>query len=280
MFKRAGCPLVAARFFYGAIMKFRPCIDLHNGEVKQIVGLSLSDETPDSLETNFTATQSPAWFAELYRQDELSGGHVIMLGPGNEIAATEALSAWPGGMQVGGGITADNAAQWLERGASHVIVTSWVFRDGRIDEKRLNSLVDEVGPSRLVLDLSCRRREDAYYIVTDRWQRFTSEKISADLLTHLAHYCDEFLIHGADVEGQCEGVEVPLVEMLGKWVSIPTTYAGGIRSLADLELIRVTGNNKLDATIGSALDIFGGTHISYREAVDFHRRYGIDDEKS
>ena len=255
-------------------MKFRPCIDLHNGKVKQIVGSTLVDNDPDCLQTNFTAHHSPSWFAQLYMQDGLTGGHIIMLGPGNDDAAVEALSAWPNGMQIGGGIRADNAALWLERGASHVIVTSWVFQNGRVDEQRLRELSRQVGSVKLVLDLSCRRRGDDYYIVTDRWQNFTEEKINEATLRDLAGYCDEFLIHGADVEGKCDGVEVELVSLLGKWVTIPTTYAGGIRNISDLDLIRTTGRGKLDATIGSALDIFGGSLISYRDAVAYHLRYG------
>ena len=257
-------------------MKFRPCIDLHNGKVKQIVGSTLVEEDPGSLRTNFTASQPSSWFAELYRKDGLTGGHIIMLGPGNEEAASEALDTWPKGLQVGGGITSENAAVWLERGASHVIVTSWVFRDGRINEQRLRELTRETGREKLVLDLSCRRRGDEYYIVTDRWQKFTEEKISEANLRELAGYCDEFLIHGADVEGKCAGVEVELVTKLGRWTTIPTTYAGGIRDISDLDLIRTRGRGKLDATIGSALDIFGGTLIAYRDAVAYHRRYEAD----
>ena len=258
-------------------MKFRPCIDLHNGQVKQIVGSTLVDGDPGRLKTNFTASHSPSWYAELYRQDGLRGGHIIMLGPGNETAASEALESWPKGMQVGGGITSENAALWLERGASHVIVTSWVFRDGKIDEGRLRELLRETGKERLVLDLSCRRRGDEYYIVTDRWQTFTEEKISEATLRELAGYCDEFLIHGADVEGKCAGVEGGLVRMLGKWATIPTTYAGGISKMSDLDLIRTIGHGNLDATIGSALDIFGGSLITYRDAVAYHHRYGETD---
>ena len=256
-------------------MKFRPCIDLHDGKVKQIVGSTLIDGQPERLKTNFTASRSPAWFAELYRQDNLAGGHIIMLGPGNEEAALAALEAWPNGMQVGGGITSENAALWLERGASHVIVTSWVFRDGRINDQRLAKLSAETGKKRLVLDLSCRRRGNDYYIVTDRWQKFTEEKICEATLTWLAGYCDEFLVHGADVEGRCAGVETPLVEMLGRWATIPTTYAGGVRNVGDLDCIRAAGKGRLDVTIGSALDIFGGTEITYREAVAYHQRQAI-----
>ncbi len=259
-------------------MRFRPCIDLHDGMVKQIVGSTLVDKDPVHLKTNFIADRSASWFAELYRRDNLTGGHIIMLGPGNENAAMAALKAWPGGMQVGGGITVENAALWLERGASHVIVTSWVFRDGRIDERRLARLAAETGSKRLVLDLSCRRRGDEYFIVTDRWQNFTKEKICESTLTGLAGYCDEFLVHGADVEGRCAGVEKELVELLGRLVRIPTTYAGGISTIGDLDCIRTLGKGRLDATIGSALDIFGGTLISYRDAVAYHRRHGVSDE--
>ncbi len=252
-------------------MKFRPCIDLHQGTVKQIVGSTLVDSAPERLKTNFTADKSPAWFAELYKSDGLSGGHVIKLGPGNEQAAAEALAAWPGGLQLGGGIDESNAAGWLEKGASHVIVTSWVFSNGRIDFNRLQRLVSEIGREHLVLDLSCRLQGDRYYIVTDRWQKFTEVVISAQTLADLAAYCDEFLIHAADVEGLCRGIETNLVELLGHVSPIPTTYAGGVSSLDDLELLGRVGGGRLDFTIGSALDIFGGSSITYREAVNFHK---------
>lgn len=253
-------------------MRFRPCIDLHGGRVKQIVGSTLRDDRADALRINFASDFPPAHYAALYRRDNLPGGHVIMLGPGNEEAAAEALKVWPGGMQVGGGITADNAVQWLDRGASHVIVTSHVFHHGRLDEDRLRRLRDLVGRRRLVLDLSCRRRGDGYYVVTDRWQKFTDLRISAATLEKLAASCDEFLVHAVDVEGKCMGVDAELIDLLAAHVPIPTTYAGGVATMADLELIRDAGRGRLDVTVGSALDIFGGSGITYREVVDFHRR--------
>jgi len=250
-------------------MRFRPCIDLHGGVVKQIVGSTLSDETPEAVQTNFVAEKPPSWFAGLYRADKLTGGHIIMLGPGNESAAEEALGAWPQGMQLGGGITVDNAAEWLDKGASHVIVTSYVFKDGRINMSRLKKLVQVVGRNRLVLDLSCRKKNNDYFIVTDRWQKFTEVVISEQVLAELSSYCDEFLIHAADVEGKCAGIEVDLVEKLALWTPLPTTYAGGVRDLQDLRLLQESGQDRLDVTIGSALDIFGGKGLTYREAVDF-----------
>lgn len=252
-------------------MRFRPCIDLHDGVVKQIVGTTLSDGEPKAVKTNFVAEKPPAWFAELYRADNLTGGHIIKLGPGNDEAAAEALAAWPGGMQLGGGITAENAGAWLDLGASHVIVTSYVFRDGIIDVERLTKLVRAVGRRRLVLDLSCRKRGNDYFIVTDRWQKFTSVAITPEVLTELARACDEFLIHAADVEGKCAGIAVDLVEKLAAWTPIATTYAGGIRDLADLQLLHDAGRGLLDCTVGSALDIFGGRSLGYREAVLFCR---------
>jgi phosphoribosylformimino-5-aminoimidazole carboxamide ribotide isomerase len=252
-------------------MKFRPCIDLHDGMVKQIVGSTLTDDNPNTVLTNFIAEKPPAWFAEMYRADKLTGGHIIKLGPGNDAPALEALAAWPDGMQIGGGITAENAGQWLDSGASHVIVTSDVFRDGNIDWSRLRKLVDAVGKDRLVLDLSCRMKNDEYFIVTDRWQKFTKVVIGPDILEKLAVECDEFLIHAADVEGKCSGIEVGLVEKLAAWSPIPTTYAGGVRNESDLQLIKDVGEGRLDVTIGSALDIFGGNSISYKAAVDFCR---------
>jgi phosphoribosylformimino-5-aminoimidazole carboxamide ribotide isomerase len=250
-------------------MRFRPCIDLHGGAVKQIVGGTLRDD--HRPETNFTADRPAEWFAALYRRDNLTGGHVIQLGPGNAEAARAALAAWPGGLQVGGGITADNAAGWIDAGASHVIVTSYVFHDGRVDEDRLRRLAAAVGRRRLVLDLSCRRRGAEYFVVTDRWQTFTREAIRPELLDRLAGDCDEFLVHGVDVEGRCRGIESDLVALLGRWVGIPCTYAGGISNMADIEAIETLGRSRLDFTVGSALDIFGGRQLCYRDLV---LRYG------
>jgi len=252
---------------------FRPCIDLHEGRVKQIVGGTLGDD-PARLRTNFVSERSAAWYAELYKSDGLKGGHVIMLGPGNEDAAHEALRAYPGGLHVGGGINLDNAPGWLESGASHVIVTSWVFRDGRLDSERLRSLVDKIGRRRLVLDLSCRKRGTDYFVVTDRWQKFTELTLSQQTLDQLAGSCDEFLIHAADVEGLCRGIDSELVEKLAAWTPIPTTYAGGAKSLADLEMVTRVGHGRIDLTIGSALDIFGGAGVKYAEAVAFNRQPG------
>lgn len=251
---------------------FRPCIDLHEGKVKQIVGGSLSDDTA-ALRTNFVAEQPAAWYAALYRRDGLTGGHVIMLGPGNEAEARAALAAYPGGLQIGGGIHADNAAAWLEAGASHVIVTSWIFPAGELDLTRLETLVRRIGRERLVLDLSCRKRGADYLVVTDRWQRFTSLAVNADTLGRLSRYCAEFLIHAVDVEGLCRGIDRALVQKLARETPLPTTYAGGATSLADLEEVTRLSDGRIDLTIGSALDIFGGTGVRYADCVAFNRRW-------
>src|SRR5262245_15490890 len=208
---------------------FRPCIDLHEGKVKQIVGGTLSDD-PATVRTNFVSDRSASWYAELYKHDGLKGGHVIMLGPGNEEEARSALQAYPGGLQIGGGITLGNARSFLDAGASHVIVTSWAFRDGRLDRDRLDSLVAAISKERLVLDLSCRRRDDRYWVVTDRWQKFTDLTISREALDGLSVFCKEFLVHAVDVEGLCSGVDLELVSKLAEWSPIPTTYAGGAKS--------------------------------------------------
>ncbi|MBN2506670.1 MAG: phosphoribosylformimino-5-aminoimidazole carboxamide ribotide isomerase [Verrucomicrobia bacterium] len=250
---------------------FRPCIDLHEGVVKQIVGGTLTD-TGAGLMTHFVSTRPASWYADLYRRDGLAGGHVIMLGPGNEAAAGDALGAFPGGLQVGGGIQLGNAAGWLEAGASHVIVTSWVFRDGRLDWDRLRALVGAIGQKRLVLDLSCRKRGREYVVMTDRWQHWTEMALSPSTLKHLAAWCDEFLIHAVDVEGCCRGVDLELVEKLAEWSPRPTTYAGGARSLADLEEVTRVGRGRVDLTIGTALDLFGGTGVRYADAVAFNAR--------
>ena len=252
-------------------MRFRPCIDLHDGRVKQIVGSSLGEDHA-ALRTNFASELPPAHYAELYRRDNLLGGHVIMLGSGNEAAAREALAAWPGGLQVGGGITDANAVQWLEAGASHVIVTSHVFHDGLLDRERLTALTQLVGRERLVLDLSCRWRQDGYYVVTNRWQKFTSLRISAQVLEDLARCCAEFLVHAVDVEGKCMGIDSRLLELLASSVPVPTTYAGGVAGWADLEQIRSSGGGRIDVTVGSALDIFGGSGLRYDEVVAYHAR--------
>ena len=256
-------------------MKFRPCIDLHDGKVKQIVGSTLRDDNPEDLKENFIAQRPPSYFAELFRKDGMTGGHVIMLGPGNEAAAKEAVGAWPGGLQIGGGITTENARDWLDQGAAAIIVTSYVFRKGVIHEERLKNLVGLAGKERLVLDLSCRRKGGDYYIVTDRWQRFTDVIISPETLDYFSTYCFEFLIHAADVEGKCKGIEEELVELLGRWTPVPTTYAGGARSIKDLYLVKEIGQDRLDLTIGSALDIFGGTGVTYAEMATFNREHGI-----
>ncbi len=250
---------------------FRPCIDLHEGKVKQIVGGTLSDSGA-GLRTNFVSERPASWYAELYKKDGLKGGHVIQLGAGNESAARAALAAFPGGLHLGGGVNLDNARGWLDAGASHVIVTSWVFRDGQLDFDRVRALVAAIGKERLVLDLSCRVRDGKYWVVTDRWQKFTEFEVNRHELERLAAFCDEFLIHAADVEGLCGGVDLELVQRLTNDSPIPTTYAGGARSDLDLEEVTRVGGGKIDLTIGSALDIFGGTGVRYEDCVAFNRR--------
>lgn len=247
-------------------MEFRPCIDLHQGKVKQIVGSSLRDDAPAAVAENFVSAHSPAYYAELYKKDNLTGGHVIMLGQGNDQAAREALGAWPGGLQIGGGITADNAGAWLDAGAGGVIVTSHVFRDGAVDFERLRHLVERIGKDKLILDLSCRIRDGRYYIVTDRWQKFTSVEVNRESLAELAAYCAEFLIHAVDVEGKQAGIDEKLIERMAAFSPVPAVYAGGIRSLEDIETVRRVGNGRISFTVGSALDIFGG-NLKYEDVV-------------
>ncbi|MGN0141740.1 MAG: phosphoribosylformimino-5-aminoimidazole carboxamide ribotide isomerase [Roseburia sp.] len=255
-------------------MEFRPCIDIHNGKVKQIVGGSLKD-AGDFARENFVADQDAAFFARLYRSQGLRGGHIILLNARDSAyyeatkkQAMQALAAYPEGLQVGGGITDENAQEFIEAGASQVIVTSYVFRDGRICYDNLEKIASAVGKERLVLDLSCRKREDSYYIVTDRWQKFTEEKITEKLLDELKQYCCEYLIHAVDVEGKAGGIEEKLVEILGNWNGIPVTYAGGVGSFDDLAQLKRLGKNCVNVTIGSALDIFGGT-MAYDKVLDY-----------
>jgi len=238
--------------------------------VKQIVGGTLGEDA-GALRTNFISTHPPEYYAGLYRRDGLTGGHVILLGPGNDEAARAALAAYPGGLQLGGGVNLDNAQRWLDIGASHVIVTSWVFRNGLLDHERLQALVRTIGASRLVLDLSCRKRGDAYWVVTDRWQKFTELQVSRETLAQLSASCAEFLIHAVDVEGLCLGIDESLVQSLGQWTPLPTTYAGGAKSLADLKTVTKLSHGRVHLTIGSALDIFGGTGVRYTDAVEFNK---------
>lgn len=251
-------------------MKFRPCIDLREGKVVQIIGGTLKDLDATRPVTNFQTMRDPSEFAEMYSKDNLTGGHVISLGPGNTKAALSALKAYPDGLQVGGGITPSNAGQYLDAGASHIIVTSYVFSNGKIDLQKLKALVTSIGKKNLVLDLSCRLEGDTFWIVTDRWQKFTDVAVNRETLDHLASYCDEFLVHGVDVEGLMQGIQTNLVELLGKYSPIPVTYAGGAGRFQDLDLVKQLGQNRVDLTIGSALDIFGGD-ISYQEVVKWHK---------
>lgn len=248
-------------------MKFRPCIDLHDGKVKQIVGETLTEKNEEIVE-NFVSEHDSAYYADLFKQDQLYGGHVIMLGKGNEEAAVRALKEFPGGLQIGGGITADNAAYYLEQGASHVIVTSYIFRDGQLNEDHLERIVAEVGKEKLVIDLSCKEKDGKWHVVTNQWKQFSDFEVNLGNIRYLEQQCSEFLIHAVDVEGKQQGIQQQLAQSLSDWVSLPTTYAGGARSLADVELFYELTGGKLDITIGSALDIFGGSQ-SYREVLNY-----------
>jgi len=252
--------------------KFRPCIDLHNGQVKQLVGTSLSSNNNDP-KTNFVSTKSAGYYADIYRKDVLLGGHVIKLGPGNDVAAREALSAFPGGLQVGGGIKLDNAADWLDWGASHIIITSWLFDDeGNFLFEKLSQLVDEIGKNRVVLDLSCRAKGDGWIVTMNRWQSLTNLEINAATIRELSNNCDEFLIHAVDKEGKCEGIDTRLVELLGKYSTIPVTYAGGANELGDFNKVEELSAGKVDLSVGSALDLFGGKMIGYADCLAWNKR--------
>ena len=253
-------------------MKFRPCIDIHNGKVKQIVGGSLRD-SGNCATDNFISEKGADFYALMYKKDCLCGGHIIILNPHDSQyynadveQARKALNAFPGGMQIGGGINDTNALEFLDMGASHIIVTSYVFKDGKINMDRLEKLASKVTPQRLVLDLSCRKKGNEYFIVTDRWQNFTDTPLNSHTLDMLSDYCDEFLVHAVDVEGKARGIEKDVARLLGTWYKRPVTYAGGISSKEDIELIRDLGNGNIDFTIGSSLDIFGG-NIPYSYAA-------------
>ena len=255
-------------------MRFRPCIDIHNGSVKQIVGGSLRDEA-DAARENFVSGLTADFYANMYKKSGIKGGHIIILNPvGSQYYEADveqarlALASYPGGLQIGGGINPDNAKTFIDMGASHVIVTSYVFKDGQVDFDNLVRMKNAVGKERLVLDLSCRKRDGVYYIVTDRWQRFTKVPVTEKTLEELSKYCDEYLIHAVDVEGKASGIEEELAAMLGSWGRIPMTYAGGVGNFRDLSLLRDLGKDKLDVTVGSALDIFGGD-MNYDEVIRF-----------
>lgn len=245
-------------------MEFRPCIDIHNGKVKQIVGGSLSDEG-ESAKENFVSEGGSAEYARLYRKHSLKGGHVILLNSkdsayyeASKRLVLEALKAWPGGLMAGGGIDDQNAGEYLDAGASHVIATSFVFNHGEISMECLKRLVEAAGKDRICLDLSCRKRDGKYYVVTDRWQKFTSQEVNEDILLWLSEYCSEFLIHAVDVEGKQAGIAEDLISILLK-SPCPVTYAGGVGSLEDVRKLKEAGRDRIHVTVGSALEIFGGS---------------------
>ena len=253
-------------------MKFRPCFDIHNGKVKQIVGGSLLDAGNQAKE-NFVSEQDAAFYANTYKERNITGGHIILLNPASsqyyeetKNQALKALKAYPGGMQLGGGVTSENAKEYIGAGASHVIVTSYVFKNGVVNWDNLERLVDTVGKERIVLDLSCRKKEDGYYVVTDRWQKFTKEKLEPETLEKFHKFCDEFLIHAVDVEGKASGIEKDLAKMLGEYGKLPITYAGGVGTYEDIKQLAWLGQHRLDVTIGSALDLFGGT-LKFEEVL-------------
>jgi phosphoribosylformimino-5-aminoimidazole carboxamide ribotide isomerase len=250
------------------LTQFRPCIDLHQGKVKQIVGGSLNDEGAD---TNFISPYDSAYYAQLYKDNSLTGGHVIALGSGNKEAVLKALATWPQGLQFGGGVNRENAVEFLDAGASHLIVTSYLFENGQLSSDRLEQIKRETGTERLVLDLSCRRTDSGWNIATDRWQTITNTQITQATLSELAGHCSEFLIHAADVEGLQAGIDQDLVTLLGDIATIPVTYAGGARSIEDLELVHRLSKGKVNLTIGSALDIFGGNGITLDECIEWNK---------
>lgn len=255
-------------------MQFRPCIDIHNGAVKQIVGGSLLDAGNHAKE-NFVSKYTAAFYAELYQKYHLKGGHIILLNnkesdyfEATKAQAMDALKAYPGGLMIGGGIDADNAEEYLKAGASHVIVTSYVFKNGNVNINNLKKLIDAVGKEHVVLDLSCRKIEGEYRIMTDRWQKASNVILNHETLNYFKDYCDEFLIHAVDVEGKSEGIEEELVELLGNWGKSPMTYAGGVHTFYDLDILRGLGRGKIDVTIGSALDLFGGS-MEFEKVLDY-----------
>ncbi|KAK9480060.1 hypothetical protein V1514DRAFT_277036 [Lipomyces japonicus] len=255
--------------------RFKGCIDIHAGQVKQIVGGTLSDNdvSGTELKTNFVASLPSDHFARLYQHNQVTGTHVIKLGPGCDEAAINALSTWKNGLQIGGGITAENAKNWIDNGAQKVIVTSYLFPDAKFSLKRLQDLVGRVGKDRLVIDLSCRRRGDEWIVAMNKWQTLTDTKVNQETLQGLSQYCTEFLVHAADVEGLCRGIDQDLVSALARWSPIPVTYAGGARSVDDLALVDRLSGGKVDLTYGSSLDIFGGTLVKFADCVEWNKTH-------
>ncbi|TGO59852.1 hypothetical protein BOTNAR_0155g00240 [Botryotinia narcissicola] len=253
--------------------KFRPCIDLHSGQVKQIVGGTLTTASSD-LKTNYVSKLPASHFAKLYKDNDLTGAHVIMLGPGNEEAAKQAVGEWKNGLQVGGGITDENAKQWIEWGAERVIITSFLFPNGKFSRERLNSVLESLGgdKEKLVIDLSCRKRDDTWFVAMNKWQTITDMEVNEASIKSLEPYCSEFLIHAADNEGLQKGIDEQLVEKLAQWCSIPVTYAGGGRNLQDLDNVKRLSGGKVDLTIGSALDVFGGSGVTFDECVQWNQK--------
>ncbi|KAF8456527.1 hypothetical protein BGX38DRAFT_1161719 [Terfezia claveryi] len=258
--------------------KFRGCIDIHAGQVKQIVGGTL-DTT--AFKTNFASPLPASHFARLYRDHQVTGCHVILLGPGCVEAAAEALVAWPNRLQVGGGVTAMTAMKWIKQGADKVILTSYLFPDAKFSMERLQAVLASLGgdTSKLVIDLSCRRRGDKWIVAMNRWQTLTDMEVNQESISLLSNYCSEFLIHAADVEGLCKGIDEDLVRALGEWVSIPTTYAGGAYQIEDLKWVKELSGGKVDLTFGSALDIFGGSQVLFEDCVEWNRRVDEEEEK-
>ncbi|KXN72896.1 phosphoribosylformimino-5-aminoimidazole carboxamide ribotide isomerase [Conidiobolus coronatus NRRL 28638] len=253
------------------VTQFRACIDLHEGRVKQIVGGSLNNKD-ESLKTNFVSEHPSSYFAKLYKQFHLEGAHIIKLGPRNDEAAEEALKEYPDMLHLGGGINLDNCKEWIEKGASKVIVTSWLFPNAKFSLENLKLLCDKVGKDRLVIDISCRRVQNEWVIAMNKWQTLTDLKVNLDTIKLLEEYCSEFLVHAADLEGLCQGIDSELVSKLGEWVTIPTTYAGGGRSIEDLDLVQQLSNGKVDLTLGSCLDIFGGSLVKFDDAVNWNKQ--------
>ncbi|KAI0177714.1 phosphoribosylformimino-5-aminoimidazole carboxamide ribotide isomerase [Pestalotiopsis sp. NC0098] len=254
--------------------RFRPCIDLHAGQVKQIVGGTLSNDDSE-LRTNHVSLHPAGYFSQLYRDHGLAGAHVIMLGPKNDEAATEALAAWPGGLQVGGGISDKNAREWIDKGAEKVIITSYLFPEGKFSQERLDAVLAALDgdKSKLVIDLSCRRKgDDKWFVAMNKWQTITDMEVNQESISQLEPYCSEFLIHAADNEGLQKGVDEALVRRLAEWCTIPVTYAGGGRHLEDLDLVKELSGGRVDLTIGSALDCFGGDGVKFDDCVAWNRR--------
>ncbi|KAF6005708.1 hypothetical protein HII12_005282 [Brettanomyces bruxellensis] len=245
------------------------CIDIHGGKVKQIVGGTLNqDDTEQSkntcksnLETNFVSEKSSSYYAKLYEEHGIIRTHVIKLGSleENNRVAIEALKAWPKHLQIGGGINDTNAKYWIQQGADKVIVTSWLFPKGQFDKSRLERISQLVGKEHLVVDLSYF---DAGGVEQGRLLSYSRGTARNSSFMQLM------------LKAFCKGIDQELVAKLAEWCTSPIVYAGGAKSIDDLKLVDKLSHGRVDLTFGSALDLFGGKLVRFKDCCKWNQQLG------